>query len=281
MIIGLACHDHNDATQGTMEHLRDSASEELHVVIYDNNSVVPYKESDYKKYPFKVTVIRNEKNVGHYYCLKLLYDRYKEDDELIGLMHNDLWIYEKNWDVRMTDCFKKDPLLGAVGLCGSNEVDDRGGRGGGTKCFFRGEIGGEGQAAGLRITHLAPTAIFDSLFMMFRTSMIPFLMTEKDPWKDITLGHFYDRIWPLRLVEKGLHVGTLGVECDHWGGVTVMANARYRDDAIQWLADRGLPTDNPETDMYLIAENRYLTEYRDVKHFIPCVIDDNYRYRRT
>lgn len=280
MIVGLACHDHNDATQDTMEHLRDSASSQLHVVIIDNNSIEPYRESDYTDYPFRVSILRNTSNLGHYYTLWQLYNQYSQTESLIGLMHNDLWIYEKDWDVRMMECFLADPLLSAVGLCGSNEVDDRGGRGGGTKCFFRGAIGDEGQAAGERITGLAPAAIFDSLFMMFRTKCIPLLMNANDKWENLPLGHFYDRIWPLRLIEQGLHVGVLGVECDHWGGVTALENARYREDATKWLDQRGHTYTDPEDGMYQVAEQRYLSEYRDSKHIIPCTIDANYGYHR-
>jgi len=285
MILATSVVDGHELTDFMVEMLQPLITDpdDFRLVIVDNNSVEPYLEKNYEHSKFKVDVMRNSSNTGFYFPLIQLHGKYQ--DELIGLIHNDLALYEVGWDVRMANYFKADPLLGLVGLTGSNEIDSLGGRGGGTMCFFRGstvnipnlgQVKGQSQDAGARITDLRPSACLDSLFMMFRRDVIPSLMTDFDHWKDITLAHFYDRIWPIRTIEAGYHVATMGVECDHLGGMTCVANTRYRDDCIKWLDSRGLTYENPETEMYLIAERRYLGEYRESKHFIPCKVDANY-----
>lgn len=275
MILGIPVQDGHDLTRTLLNGLATTArGKDFVVVILDNNSVVPYVASDFEDLPFGVEVVRFNKNVGYYAPLKKLRDDY--DDELIGLVHNDFVIYEEGWDERMEACFAEDPQLELVGLVGSSEVDERGGRGGGTVMHFRGAPGYQTQAGGL-ITGLVPSGCLDSVFMMFRRSGVEHLQED---WDNLPLAHFYDRIWPLKLVEQGYHVATLGVECDHMGGMTTVANVRYREDCISWLNERGIPFENPETEMYLVAERRYLGEYRDQKHFIPCRILGDYTYQR-
>lgn len=273
MILGIPVQDGHELTDKLLESLAKTVRGDFTVVILDNNSDTPYNAAAYEELPFGVEVVRFNKNVGYYAPLKKLYDDY--DDELIGLIHNDMVIYEEGWNVRMEDCFTEDPQLELVGMVGSYEVDERGGRGGGTVLHFRGEGGYQSQAAGARIHGLVPSGCLDSVFMMFRRSGVEHL--EED-WDNLPLAHFYDRIWPLKLVEQGYHVATLGVECDHMGGMTTVANPRYHDDCVAWLNERGIPYENPETEMYLVAERRYLGEYRDQKHFIPCRIREDYSY---
>lgn len=284
MILGIPVVDGHDLTDALLKSLEQTVTgENFEVVIFDNNSDKPYKQKDFNDYIFPVNVVWSDTNLGFYRPLENLKMLYQ--DELIGLIHNDMVIYEHGWNERMEAAFSADPLLGLVGLCGSSELDSLGGRGGGTKCYFRGAevkigdriIKAQSQDAGLRITDLAPSVVLDSLFMMFRRGAIEHLVVaEGETWSDITLAHFYDRIWPCRVIEAGMHVATMGVECDHLGGMTTTGNERYRDDCIKWFKDRGLPYDNPETDMYLIAEQRFLQEYREQKHFMPVTIDAGY-----
>jgi hypothetical protein len=68
----------------------------------------------------------------------------------------------------------------------------------------------------------------------------------------------------------------MGSDNDHIGGLTTTGNERYRNDCIKWLEDRGIPYDNPETEMYLVAERKYLSEYRDQKRWLPAIIREGY-----
>lgn len=285
MILGIPAVDGHELTRAIVAALGPVSSNKLKVVIIDNGSDVPFTKDEFKglTHYSKIEVIRNERNIGYYAPLLQLHDAYP-NEECIGLMHNDVVIYEPMWDERMANFFEADPKLGLVVLVGSSEIDQNGGRGAGTMCFFAGReftfgdktYTGQSQAAGARIFGLEPSVNSDSLFMMFRRDVIPQLMHEKDPWKDITLAHFYDRIWPCRTIEAGYRVATLGVECDHIGGLTCVANMRYRNDCIAWLDERGIKYEDPETEMYLVAERRFLGEYRDEKRFLPCIIGKDY-----
>lgn len=303
MILAAPVVNGHELTTNLINNFHKTTSGDTKFVVVDNSSDTPYKRNE----PL-YDLLSYDENKGYYYPLIDLYNEYP-DAEYIGLIHNDMVLYEQGWDIRMQQAFADDPQLGLIGLCGSNEIDQLGGRGGGTMVFFRGgavqvgniTINGQSQDAGARIHGVEPSLCLDSLFMMFRREVIPHLHNERDPWENVTLAHFYDRIWPIRTIEAGYRVATMGVECDHLGGMTTTGNERYRDDCIKWLDERGYewrlpeglepphpnndpeyrrkPSGNPETQMYLVAEDRYLTEYREEKRFLPAIVDKSYGIR--
>lgn len=309
MIIGLPVVEGHELSKVALDHLtKNAVMASTKPVIIDNASEIPYNcdkpfEICKEINGYKVGLITNKENIGYYQPLKQLFDQYP-DEEFIGLMHNDLMLYEPGWDRRMLQAFEADPELGLIGLCGSREVDERGGRGGHTVCNFMGRevpVGdqiwkGQDPSAGKRIEGIEPAIVLDSLFMLFRRDVIPHLVRDDEKWEDITLAHFYDRIWPIRTIEAGYHVITMGSDNDHIGGMTTTGNERYRNDCIKFLDERGIawrdngstdiaaealderniPCGNPETQMYLIAEHRYLKEYRDQKHWLPAIIREGY-----
>lgn len=309
MIIGLPVVEGHELSKVALDHLtKNAVMASTKPVIIDNGSEVPYNcqkpfEICKEINGFKIGLISNEENIGYYQPLKQLFDQYP-DEEFIGLMHNDLMLYEPGWDRRMLQAFEDDPQLGLIGLCGSREVDERGGRGAYTVCNFMGRevpVGdqiwrGQDPSAGRRIEGIEPAIVLDSLFMLFRRDVIPHLVRDDEKWEDITLAHFYDRIWPIRTIEAGYHVVTMGSDNDHIGGMTTTGNERYRNDCIKFLDERGIawreddsgiiaaerndprnvPCGNPETQMYLVAEDRYLHEYRDQKRWLPAIIREGY-----
>lgn len=270
MGIVLACPalDGMDLTHQLMRSLADTVVSpvDFTFVIIDNGSEVPYRADDYRWYPFRVRVIRNDSNTG-YYAPLLQAAALATDGDIVGLIHNDVIIYEKGWDQRVIQSFVARPDLGMIGFVGSDEVDSAGGRGGGTMCFFRGEKG-QTQDAGKRVTDLVPAAILDSVVMLVRKPVIPALKIDEN----ISICHFYDKIWPLRLYEAGWKTGVLGVEMDHMGGMTAVVNPRYHESAREWCRKHGLSDDDPGTAIYLDAENRFLGEYR-AKRMIPNRMD--------
>ena len=309
MIIGLPVVEGHELSKVALDHLTKNAVMASTIpVIIDNGSDTPYNcdppfEICKPINDYKVGLISNKENIGYYQPLKQLFDQYP-DEQYIGLMHNDLMLYEPGWDRRMLQAFEDDPQLGLIGLCGSKEVDERGGRGAYTVCNFMGRevpVGdqiwkGQDPSAGRRIEGIEPAIVLDSLFMLFRRDVIPHLVREDEKWEDITLAHFYDRIWPIRTIEAGYHVITMGSDNDHIGGMTTTGNERYRNDCIKFLDERGIawreddsgiiaaekndprnvPCGNPETQMYLVAEDRYLHEYRDQKRWLPAIIREGY-----
>jgi hypothetical protein len=288
MILGIPVVDGHELTENLLESLEQTVADPAHftAVIIDNASSEPYEWSKYRRFPFKVDVKRYDMNKGYYYPLLDLALDYADD--AVGLIHNDMLLYAHGWDVRMQRAFDTDPKLGLIGLCGSNEIDDRGGRGNGTMCNFQGrqimvgdkQYTGQSPSAGLRIGGLQPAVVLDSLFMMFRRDVVPSLHNDVDKWEELPLAHFYDRIWPCRVLEAGFRVAVAGEDCDHLGGMTTTANQRYADDCVAWLTEHNYPFDNPETEMYLLAERRFLGEYRETKHFIPLRVGRDYEISR-
>lgn len=276
MILGIPVIDQHGLTQELVRSLTQTIQDPTHFTLYiiDNNSDEPYTSEHFKDLPFTVKVISYKKNWGYYYPLLELS---KENDELIGLAHNDLIFYEKGWDIRLKKYFDMDKRLGLAGLCGSNQLDRLGGRGGGTMCFFRGAKG-QNQNAGRRITDLQPALILDSLFMMFRKDVIPSLKIDDK----IAPCHFYDKIWSLRTIEAGYRVAVFGSEVDHMGGMTACGVEKFRLESIRWLKEMGLPynpeKDEPRTLVYIEAEKRFLTEYREQKNMMSSYVDSHYNF---
>ena len=245
------------------------------LVIVDNNSDTRYKAEDYDT-PFKVEVLFNEQNEGYYYPLQQLYENHSSDTDLIGVVHNDIIFYEAGWNKRMGKAFAEMDTLGLVGLCGSNEVDILGGRGGGTMCCFNGTKG-QPRSTGYCDSSLRPALVLDSLFMLFRRSIVPQLKIEKT----IVPCHFMDRIWPLKVIDMGYRVGVMGVEIDHLGGVTECAEPKYHTEAIKWCERNGVDHQgNPNHAIYKLGEKLYLDEYREQRHIIPCRISQNWAISR-
>src|SRR3990172_3792330 len=113
-------------TREMLEVLRHSVEDvnDFHFVLIDNGSNPPYHRfSMLEGLPFRTTLLTNSRNRGYYWPLRQLYGQYSHRHELIGLMHNDLLIYEKGWDIRVREAFNNDQHLGLIGFCGSCEAD--------------------------------------------------------------------------------------------------------------------------------------------------------------
>jgi hypothetical protein len=279
IVLGIPVMNGHETTKEAVRHIMESVVDptSFYLVIIDNGSTPAYRRSDFPL-NFPIEIWRNEVNRGFYAPLQDLGEFANTTEPAIyALMHNDCFIYEKGWDRRLREAFVNDPKLGIVGYCGSNEIDHAGGRGGGTMCFFRGERG-QSQAAGLRIADLRPAAVLDSLFMAFRRDVAALLSEQEEP----TPAHFYDKIWPMRAIEAGWHVGVMGVEVDHMGGITLVAETQYTEDMYRWCDANGIDHGgNPNLAVYLEAERRFLSEYREDKRMIPGRVGADYVYRRS
>lgn len=272
LTLGIPSFDNHDVVRGCLAQLAASVSGDTTVIIVDNASDPPYRASDYDV-PFPLSVIRNERNMGNFYPLRQL-----PEADVLALMHNDLLIYERGWDERLMACFAADPRLGMVGFAGSNEVDIMGGRGLGTMCNFRGERGQTQAQTGRRVTDLRASLILDALFLAFRPAVLPSLTLDES----LPPAHFYDKIWPAQAIEAGWRVATLGIEVDHLGGRTLVGQAAaLKDDWARWCTEHGVdPGDDPGLAMYREAERRWLSEWRDNKHFMPARITPYWRIDR-
>src|SRR5258708_36503711 len=136
--LGVPVVENPHLTRELLFSIRDTARApwNIGVVIFDNGSDLKYEPSDWQKdFPFRVKVIRDERNRGFYRPILDLAD-FATQADIVALCHNDLYFYEKDWDVRLQEVFaaQANNGLGMIGFCGSDQIDDRGGGGGGGRC---------------------------------------------------------------------------------------------------------------------------------------------------
>lgn len=277
MALGVPVLNKPEMTARFIEHLNATVVDptSLVVVILDNASEPAYHLSQIPETPFPCYIVRLDVNQGYYTPLRTLAEMW--DYEILTLAHNDILIYEQGWDRRLRECFVNDPKLGVVGFCGSSQVDDQGGRGSGTMMNFRGTPGLGQQQAGIVVKNLTPAAILDSLFMAFRREVAVKLLEGEEP----TPAHFYDKIWPMRALQWGWHVGVLGVEIDHLGGTTLVAEPAFWHDMVRWCREQGIVAENPTLAVYLEAERRWLHEFRAASRVMPGGVGDDWKFRTT
>lgn len=280
LYLGVPVVDNHKLTRQLIDSLRETVEspDQLHVVIFDNGSEKSYATEDfYHGYPFMVSLSRGKTNRGFYRPIADL-ATWATSADIVALCHNDLIFYEKGWDRRLRQAFVEKGNLGIVGFCGSNEVDNRGGRGGGTMMNFRGEKGALAEHTGRRVTDLQPAVILDSLFIAVRQPVVRFLGVDDN----IALNHFGDRVWPLRAIENGWHVGVLGIEIDHMGGQTLVLVEKIEEDSRKWCVEHSVPIPDgmsAGTAVYLESERRYLSEYRDRKRMVPGRVNYTWGFR--
>jgi len=187
--------------------------------------------------------------------------------DVVLVIHNDLYIWEEGYDRRILAAFGRDPELGLLGFVGSDVFDIAGGRGQYAWSNFMGWEGGSpAEHHGLRVEEFRAAANLDGCAMAFRLDSLIDMAIPTD-WPP---HHFYDRLYCALMLEYNWHVGFLGVQCDHLNGQTANVFDGYHDLAREWCATNDcVRTGNPDQDVYLEAEYRFLTTYRDEKRFIP------------
>lgn len=275
IVLGVPVVDMHSYTYEFLRHVDKSVNNKnlVHVVIVDNDSSLKYEIEELKKHYDNVSLIRNNKNLGYFYPLLQIQDRHPLVKH-IGLCHNDIFIYEKNWEKKLIDCFKKDEKLFLIGLAGTTAIDKSGGYASSMKTNFLGLKGQSQYFLGEPLRGFSPVLAVDSLFMLFRKEAIELLDIDES----ISLYHWYDRIWSMRLIEKGCHVGVYGASIDHKSGVTAFG-AKYKENAIKWCEDNNLNY-RPDADetIYKYLQKKYVEEF---KHIIPAKIDKNWKIKKT
>jgi hypothetical protein len=265
--IGIPVVDGHSITLECLQHLSRNSTipESVEIVVIDNESTIPYYNyisSNPRHWEFKFDwrLVRLDENQGYYFPLLSVAEGATSAD-IIGVMHNDLFIYEKGWDRILLDSFLRSPRLGMVGVCGSNEVDDRGGRGGGTMCNFAGQVGQLQEHTGRRITDLQLALILDSMFIAVRQPVIKALGINES----IAPCHFYDKIWPLMTIAAGWQVGVLGLYVDHQGGLTT-TGAVFERFCERWCDHQRIKYEPGKAsfEVYLEAERRFLAYGRSI-----------------
>jgi len=263
-----------DLTHTAVDCATSNLNAPREVIVLDNNSEVPYETRG-------EILVSLGKNIGVY---PAFWEALKHTDaDILAFFHTDLLIAEKGWDERMIKQFEDNPKLGLVGFIGSNEIDSGGGRGYGTTSNFQGLttghrnkhgvdkqwIGSPAKAHGRSDSGFSPAAVVDGCAMIFRRAVLEQIKQREN----FPPHHFYDRLLSSETREAGWTMGVLGIACDHISGQTVNQEPAYNAFAEQWATTHGFAKGdlhNWDSVLYKEAERQWLTEYRDVKHLVPC-----------
>lgn len=210
--------------------LKYNTSPDVEFMIIDNGSTEPIEKyvTNYIR-PAKMYFQRFEENQGLNLTNQWAYEHCESD--LLMLLHNDVFIYEKDWDVRMRKYFDEIDKLGVAGFFGAQGCLPNGGRL--QDVEFRGQQSGmsnmlEAEIHGMRLKQPWRSAsIFDSFAMMLSMDM---LRANNGFDQRYPFHHFYDRDISLESLRHGFNNIVVNVPCHHIGGLT-NANPLFQE----WL----------------------------------------------
>lgn len=274
--------DEPEVTKHCLETACKNAGSDFELLLIDNGSDKNYLPEFQKvigKKP-RILQIRNLTNIGVLLTFK---QGFMASGDIIGFIHNDVLLHEENWVQKVSDAFEGNPHLGLVGIFGALGVGNNGGR-----------VRPQSNMLGLEwgkcechpvawqhhseyIEHLAPATILDGVGMFFsRDAAQELIRTDMfDSWR--APHHFYDRIIPLKLIDKGFLVGTLPLGFDHWSGATANSSEKYAETGKAWLESQNTynPAEPVDKQIYDIAERQFFDEFGAR---IPCSVDQAWNY---
>lgn len=255
---------------------RYNTSPETEWMIIDNGSTDPYEDFVYKHLkPERILYLRNDKNIGMVKTLQQAYENC--DTDILAISHNDVFIYEKDWDQRVIQQFKEDKELGGIGFFGSQGCGPIGERiqdvpsqniAAGMSNMLEGSVHGLLLTGGLK-PPFRSAAIFDGFFMAFRMEMLKKAGGFDQRYK---YHHLYDRDASLESIRHGYKNIVLGVPCHHMSGLT--AN---RTEYQTWVDEK---TGNKDFtgDKWTHDENTEIFKEK-WKNVLPIYVEDDFRFR--
>jgi glycosyltransferase involved in cell wall biosynthesis len=194
--------------------------------------------------PKRLNYIKNSENLGMVATYNQIFNLCTTD--LLAVLHNDVFIYEKGWDKRICQEFTGNPKLGLVGLFGSQGVGSHGERiqDRPKDVPFAGLSNMlEANVHGMLLTgHTLPVAIIDGFAMIFRQTMIR-QAGGLDP--RYQYHHLYDRELSLISLALGYQNLVINIPCHHVSSLTAnqpqyqawIDQQVHRPHADQWTHD--------------------------------------------
>src|SRR5437868_4450158 len=107
IVLGLPVVNEPYLTQSCLTSVAETVTDRsrFSMVVVDNGSEYPFALTSWRGSGLNLGVLDNPTNRGYYFPLLQLYERYPDAD-LIGLCHNDVYLYEQSWDRRVRLAFE-------------------------------------------------------------------------------------------------------------------------------------------------------------------------------
>lgn len=272
----------HDITQLCINKIVEHARGEIEVLIIDNGNDFTAEPVDPSSNIHLKVVHPEEGNIGVYPAFD--YGVKHTKGEIVMFMHNDVILNEPGFDILLRYVFVRDKNLGLVGFVGSDEINEKGGRGWGTTCNFEGKTytfrgkswtGNNALVYGSKFDGFTNAVFIDASSMAIR----------RNTWEKIGFrsdfpiaSHSHDRTTCMQVLEAGEKIGVLGVACDHMDGQTRLYpnDKKYPNAYKAWAEKNNIEKVYREDgsvdwdwSMRLEAKRRFLKEWKDEKKFIP------------
>ena len=238
------------------------------VIIIDNSddSFADYSSSKELSLTFlkKIKILENKENLGVRASLNQGWKEAKS--EIVLFMHNDLMIYEKDFDKKITDTFKKLPEVAMIGAFGAKGL--------GTSNIYQGHYEMNQLARSLNVSEarmdknvhgfrnlkkeFENVAVFDGMFMAIRKTL---LEKVKGFDKITQTFHNYDNLMCIKSLENGFENIVIKLDVYHLGGATTVSQ--------DWSANFGKTKQE-------VHEDAHPPLYSYGKGLLPIFIEDVY-----
>ena len=250
--------------------LKYMTSEDVEWLILDNGSTdqIEAYVRNYIK-PKRLNFVRYETNQGLMNNIQTAYEMCQTD--LLMFLHNDCFIYEKNWDQRIRGYFDEITKLGMAGFFGAQGCLPDGGR---LQDVERsGQMSGlsnmlEADIHGIKLNQpWRSCAIYDSFSMIFNMEMLKKGNGFDTQYK---FHHYFDRDCSLESLKRGFKNIVVDVPNHHIGGIT-HETPQYQ----AWLKDL---TGSKFEDGKLHNANKelFIKKWESV---LPLYVEDDFSFR--
>lgn len=206
--------------KGILGLLKFVTSANVDWLIIDNGSTDPIDSFFTNTLrPKRLQYVRNPQNIGMVKTYQQIFSLAQTD--LVAVIHNDVFIYQKNWDQAVAKAFQTIPKLGCLGFFGAAGCGPIGERIHDPE--FAGQMAGasnllEAKQHGRQFARgFTPAAILDGFAMVFSR---PFLKDSGGLDQRYHYHHLYDRDLPLTALSLGYKNVILPIPCHHQSGVT-------------------------------------------------------------
>lgn len=198
---------------------------------------------------------RNRHNVGIFAGMNQLWQM-ADGYDLVCFIHNDLYLFDKGWDLRIKSLFENDSHIGVVGVVGAERIEVNGGR----SHVFSNML--EADIHGTRNVMVRRCAVLDGALLCCRASLLQQCqgMDEKYPFH-----HFYDFDLCMQARACEYEVWYCGVHCHHETG-----QSASRPEYEEWVASQlKVPYGRGDLTAHAQSTDRFRTKWAAS---LPCEV---------